>query len=197
MRSDGGGPGTSRARRLMPRARCPRARHSTASRACAQVLLAQPELFVTTLTEKLLTYAVGRELGYTDAPGGARNRARRGRLRLSFLVGHRRNRLEHAVSNAATLRKRAEDVRHEDGASAAHVSARSRRHAGAAAAGCDGAGALRAGENGSAASTAHRLHLYPERRHAEPLDAGSRRRGRSSSHRSSARSSRSATACSW
>ena len=33
-----------------------------------QVLLAQPELFVTTLTEKLLTYAVGRQLGYTDAP---------------------------------------------------------------------------------------------------------------------------------
>jgi hypothetical protein len=33
-----------------------------------QILLAQPELFVTTLTEKLLTYAVGRELGYPDAP---------------------------------------------------------------------------------------------------------------------------------
>jgi len=33
-----------------------------------QVLLAQPELFVTTLTEKLLTYAVGRQLGYADAP---------------------------------------------------------------------------------------------------------------------------------
>jgi mono/diheme cytochrome c family protein len=33
-----------------------------------QVLLARPELFVTTLTEKLLTYAVGRQLGYADAP---------------------------------------------------------------------------------------------------------------------------------
>jgi mono/diheme cytochrome c family protein len=33
-----------------------------------QILLARPELFVTTLTEKLLTYAVGRELGHNDAP---------------------------------------------------------------------------------------------------------------------------------
>jgi mono/diheme cytochrome c family protein len=33
-----------------------------------EVLLAQPELFVTTLTEKLLTYAVGRELSHDDAP---------------------------------------------------------------------------------------------------------------------------------
>jgi hypothetical protein len=33
-----------------------------------QIVLARPELFVTTLTEKLLTYAVGRELGYADAP---------------------------------------------------------------------------------------------------------------------------------
>jgi mono/diheme cytochrome c family protein len=33
-----------------------------------QILLAQPELFVTTLTEKLLTYAVGRELGHYDPP---------------------------------------------------------------------------------------------------------------------------------
>jgi mono/diheme cytochrome c family protein len=33
-----------------------------------QVLLAHPELFVTTLVEKLLTYAVGRQLGHADAP---------------------------------------------------------------------------------------------------------------------------------
>src|SRR6185503_13315624 len=31
-------------------------------------LLAQPELFVGTLTEKLLTYALGRGVTYTDAP---------------------------------------------------------------------------------------------------------------------------------
>jgi mono/diheme cytochrome c family protein len=33
-----------------------------------QVLLAKPDRFVTTLTEKLLVYALGRELGYYDAP---------------------------------------------------------------------------------------------------------------------------------
>jgi mono/diheme cytochrome c family protein len=33
-----------------------------------QVLLARPDRFVTTLTEKLLVYALGRELGYYDAP---------------------------------------------------------------------------------------------------------------------------------
>ena len=32
-----------------------------------RILLARPELFVTTLAEKLLTYAVGRELGHIDA----------------------------------------------------------------------------------------------------------------------------------
>ena len=48
---------------------------STASRACAEILLARPERFVTTLTEKLLTYAVGRELGHYDAPAVRANRA--------------------------------------------------------------------------------------------------------------------------
>jgi hypothetical protein len=33
-----------------------------------QALLARPELFVRTLTEKLLTFALGRDLEYYDAP---------------------------------------------------------------------------------------------------------------------------------
>jgi Protein of unknown function (DUF1585) len=33
-----------------------------------RALLAEPDRFVTTFTEKLLTYAVGRDLGYYDAP---------------------------------------------------------------------------------------------------------------------------------
>ena len=33
-----------------------------------KALLARPELFVGTLTEKLLTYALGRGVDYTDAP---------------------------------------------------------------------------------------------------------------------------------
>src|SRR5207237_2947591 len=33
-----------------------------------QALLAHPEVFVTTFTEKLLTYALGRGIEYSDAP---------------------------------------------------------------------------------------------------------------------------------
>ena len=33
-----------------------------------EALLKRPELFVTTLTEKLLTYALGRGVDHTDAP---------------------------------------------------------------------------------------------------------------------------------
>ena len=33
-----------------------------------RILLARPDRFVTTLTEKLLVYALGRELGYYDSP---------------------------------------------------------------------------------------------------------------------------------
>ena len=35
---------------------------------CAPCWLASSDQFVTTLTEKLLTYAVGRDLGLRDAP---------------------------------------------------------------------------------------------------------------------------------
>jgi hypothetical protein len=33
-----------------------------------KAILDQPELFVTTLTEKMLTFAIGRGVGYYDAP---------------------------------------------------------------------------------------------------------------------------------
>jgi hypothetical protein len=33
-----------------------------------QALLTKPDQFVTTLTEKLMVYALGRGLAYTDAP---------------------------------------------------------------------------------------------------------------------------------
>ena len=41
---------------------------STAWSSCAQALLREPEMFVRTLTEKLLTYALGRGLTATDMP---------------------------------------------------------------------------------------------------------------------------------
>ena len=62
-------------------------------------LLRRPELFVGTLTEKLLTYASGRGVEYYDAPA-VRTIVRDARAqRLPLLVDHSRNRQEHAVSD--------------------------------------------------------------------------------------------------
>ena len=49
---------------------------STASSRCGTALLQQPEVFVRTMTEKLLTYALGRGLDVARHAGGARHRAR-------------------------------------------------------------------------------------------------------------------------
>jgi Protein of unknown function (DUF1585)/Protein of unknown function (DUF1588) len=53
-----------------------------------KALLARPELFVTTLTEKLLTYALGRGVEYYDAPAvrTIMRDARRNGYRFSSLV---------------------------------------------------------------------------------------------------------------
>ena len=50
------------------RAACPTAASSTAWPGWKQALLKRPELFVGTLTEKLLTFALGRGVEYYDAP---------------------------------------------------------------------------------------------------------------------------------
>ena len=64
-------------------------------------LLRRPELFVATLTENLLTFALGRGVEYYDAPAVRKivSDAREGRI--SVLVAHSRNREERSVSNAA------------------------------------------------------------------------------------------------
>ena len=51
-----------------------------------QALLDRPELFVRTLTEKLMTFALGRGVEYYDAPAIRKIVARRPRRRLSFLA---------------------------------------------------------------------------------------------------------------
>ncbi|HIL71442.1 MAG TPA: DUF1585 domain-containing protein, partial [Verrucomicrobia bacterium] len=53
-----------------------------------QALLNRPELFVRTVTEKLLTYALGRGLEYYDAPAIRKivNDARRENYRFSALI---------------------------------------------------------------------------------------------------------------
>ena len=57
-----------------------------------QALLSRPEVFVGTMTEKLLTYALGRGLDDHDMPAVRADRARGGGARLPVLVagaGHR------------------------------------------------------------------------------------------------------------
>ena len=56
-----------RADRRQP-ASCPTARMIDGSPGVKRVLLRQPELFVSALTEKLMMYALGRNVQYYDAP---------------------------------------------------------------------------------------------------------------------------------
>jgi len=61
-------------------------------------ILKRPDVFVTTLTEKLLTFALGRESNITmarRAPGRALGQSRR----LSLLQPDHRHRHQHAISN--------------------------------------------------------------------------------------------------
>ena len=58
-------------------ASCPTARSSTARSELRKVLLSHSDEFLTTLTEKLLTYALGRGLEACDAPAVRAIKARR------------------------------------------------------------------------------------------------------------------------
>jgi hypothetical protein len=61
-------------------------------------LLSRPELFAGTLTEKLLTFALGRGIEYYDAPAVRKIVRDAGNRRIPFLVAHPGHREEHAVS---------------------------------------------------------------------------------------------------
>ena len=58
--------------------------------ALREALLKHPEQFVRTLTEKLMTYALGRGLEYYDMPAVRAHRARRRRAELPVLVDRAR-----------------------------------------------------------------------------------------------------------
>ena len=76
-------------RRSMRRARCPTARSSTVRPGCGTCCRAIPTGSCRTLTEKLLTYALGRGLEHYDMPAVRTDRARRGastNYRVSSLV---------------------------------------------------------------------------------------------------------------
>ena len=62
----------------------------------------RPERFVTTLTEKLLTYALGRGLEYYDMPAVRTIVRDAAADELQALVAHRRHRDEHAVQMRTT-----------------------------------------------------------------------------------------------
>ena len=60
----------------------------------------RPEQFVQTLTEKLMTYALGRSVEYYDMPAVRADRARRGARQLPVLVDRDGHREERAVPDA-------------------------------------------------------------------------------------------------
>ena len=64
-----------------------------------QALLKRPELFVGTLTEKLLTFALGRGVESLRRAGDPQDRPRRPGRGLSLLVVDRGDRDQHAVSD--------------------------------------------------------------------------------------------------
>ena len=76
------------------RVRRPAGRHDVRRRrpGCGRRCSTHPDQFVTTVTEKLLTYALGRGVEYYDAPAVRADRARGGGERLSLLVAHPRHR---------------------------------------------------------------------------------------------------------
>ena len=64
------------------------------------LLLAQPEQFPRTVTEKLLAYALGRRLEYHDQPAVRKIVRDAAAARLSLVVAHPRDREEPGVSDA-------------------------------------------------------------------------------------------------
>ena len=64
-----------------------------------QALLSRPELFVITLTEKLLTYALGRGVEYYDAPAVRKIVRERRQQDYRFSSVDSGNRQQHAVSD--------------------------------------------------------------------------------------------------
>ena len=80
-------------------ARSSTAPRSTASSGCAGSSSRQPEIFVGVMTEKMLTYALGRGLEYYDMPAVrkiVRDAAEQG---FPFLIDRAGHRPEHAVSD--------------------------------------------------------------------------------------------------
>ena len=133
-----------------------------------KALLKDPEIFVGALTEKLLTYAMGRGVAYYDMPTVRGDRARRQRANYSFAIARVRNRRsapfqmrmkscgvgawlrrprpdvsQGFVNPEPEWRRSACHVHHEEVTLPSSDAARSGRHRRPAVSRCDGAGADR------------------------------------------------------
>ena len=136
-------------------------------------LLRHPDRFVTTVTEKLLTYALGRGIEYYDAPAVRAIVRERGRGRVPAVVARQGRRSQHAVSDeeiAVMIITKSSLPRRTFlrgmGATLALplLDAMVPRRATALA------------KTAAKPVAAARLHLHPERREHGAVDAGRRRR---------------------
>ena len=165
-------------------------------------ILSQPERFVRTATEKLMTYALGRQLDGRRHADGPRDRPPGGRRRLPVLVARARHRDERRVPNADCRRKTGRDgcarffslerrdayVHQQEALVPPHGLEGRRRRGRAAAARRDGAGAHGARADGGRADAALRHDLHSARRDHGRLDAEEgRHRLRAADHLEAAR----------
>ena len=150
--------------------------------ALRRALLAQKEQFVRTVTEKLLTYAVGRQMEYSDAP------AIRAIVRSAAADDYRWSSTILAIVKSSPFQMRRSRLMmvHEEGdVESVPYAARNGYGRGPAPAGRDGAGAHRAGEDAGQGRASSRRRLPSQRRHLRELAAHrvwvatSRCRGRS------------------
>ena len=109
------------------------------------LLAEQPRPVRRAVTEKLLTYALGRGVEYYDRPAVRQIVREAQARRLPLVVARSRHRQEHAVSDAKGVRIMivTTDDHHQEASAAPDVPARHRRHAGAAAARQHGSGVRR------------------------------------------------------
>ncbi len=162
--------------------------------ALRQALLARPEVFVGTMTEKMLTYALGRGLEHYDMPAVRAIVRDAGRsdyrfsslvlgivnsapfqMRAAGLAGARRHAREPLIA-VETLQESC-DVHHQTVVAAPDVPAGHGRDPGAAAARRHGAGDDGPVAHGGRARAPVRRRLRAARQDPEPVDAGGAGRG--------------------
>ena len=133
-----------------------------------QALVARPEIFVGVMTEKMLTYALGRGLEYYDMPAVRKivQDAKGQDFRFSSIV------LGIAQERAVSDEGGEVSVYHQKAPFSPNVSPRRGRDALAAAARLDGAGPDAAGEDRRQSAGAPGILLHAPRRGDGELDAG-------------------------